>query len=122
MGPAHALIMLAGFRSLHRELSEGLLLQRVSCPIGVLCVIFESRPEAIVQISSLAIKSGNAIILKGGKEAMHTNSCLIGLIREALASTPDIPIDTVQYVSSRDAISELLRLDAYIDVRGLQPA
>jgi glutamate-5-semialdehyde dehydrogenase len=58
------------------KLDDGLDLYRVSCPIGVICVIFESRPEAVVQIASLAIKSGNALILKGGKEAARSNQVL----------------------------------------------
>lgn len=67
-----------------RELTEGLVLERKSCPLGVLCIIFEARPEAVIQISSLAIKSGNAVILKGGKEAAHSNAALAGLVRQAL--------------------------------------
>ena len=98
----------------------------------MLCVIFESRPEAVVQIASLAIKSGNAIILKGGKEAQHSNAILVAVIRQALedtvalpadaaaaASTPPqrrVPSSAVQFVSSREAIGELLKLDSLIDV------
>ena len=111
-----------GTVSLARELSPGLELRRLACPIGVLCIIFESRPEAVVQISSLALKSGNAVILKGGIEAAASNSILVDVIRGALASLPEahrasIPIDAVQLVSTREEIAGLLTLDKYIDVR-----
>ena len=69
--------------SLHRELDKGLVLRRISCPIGVIGVIFEARPDALVQISSLCIKSGNTAILKGGKETASTNSTLYRIIHEA---------------------------------------
>lgn len=105
-----------GVRTLHRTLAPGLELQRIACPIGVLCVIFEARPEAVVQIASLAIKSGNAIILKGGKEAAASNAVLVDVVRGALATVPGVPVDAVQMVSSRDDIAELLKLDAYIDL------
>lgn len=104
---------------MHRELTTNLVLQRLTCPLGVLCIIFESRPEAIIQIASLAIKSGNAIILKGGKEAYHSNTILVDCIRQALSTLPadyHIPTNTVQFVSTRDEIAELLKLDNYIDV------
>ena len=68
---------------LARELDEGLRLYRESCPIGVLGVIFEARPDALVQISTLCIKSGNCAILKGGSETLHTNKKLFGVIYEA---------------------------------------
>lgn len=87
--------------------------------MGVLCIIFEARPEAVIQIASLAIKSGNAIILKGGKEAYYSNTILVNLIRKALGTLSNdkhIPINTVQLVSTRDEIAELLKLDNYIDV------
>ena len=59
--------------TLHRQLDEGLILKRITCPIGVIGVIFEARPDALVQISALCIKSGNCAVLKGGKETTHTN-------------------------------------------------
>ena len=65
------------------ELTEGLKLYRVACPIGVIGVIFESRPDALVQIASLALKSGNAVLLKGGREALRTNQALCDCLREA---------------------------------------
>lgn len=68
------------------ELSEGLELYRVSCPIGVIGVIFESRPDALVQISALCLKSGNAVLLKGGREALRTNELLTAMILRASES------------------------------------
>jgi gamma-glutamyl phosphate reductase len=90
--------------SLARQLADGLDLFRVSCPIGVLCIIFESRPEAALQISSLAIKSGNAVILKGGKEAIHSNTVLVETIRAGLALA-GLPADCVQLVSVLSVMS-----------------
>jgi hypothetical protein len=113
-----------GSVTLARELAPGLVLRRVTCPIGVLCIIFEARPEAVVQIASLAIKSGNAVILKGGKEAAASNAALVAAIRGALEATAaqssqpeNLPVDAVQLVSTREEIADLLKLDEYIDVR-----
>jgi glutamate-5-semialdehyde dehydrogenase len=112
-----------GTVTLARELAPGLVLRRVTCPIGVICIIFEARPEAVVQIASLAIKSGNAVILKGGKEAAASNAALVAVIRGALegaarGSQPEhLPVDAVQLVSTREAVADLLKLDEYIDVR-----
>ncbi|KAK4525795.1 hypothetical protein GAYE_SCF16G3704 [Galdieria yellowstonensis] len=101
--------------TLATELDHGLELYRVSCPLGVLCIIFESRPDAAVQISSLAIKSCNAVILKGGKEAERTNRALVDCIRNALESVQLSP-DVVQLVSTREEIKSLLALEQYIDM------
>jgi len=104
-----------GATQIHRELDEGLVLRRVSCPLGVLGVVFEARPDAVIQISALAIKSGNGVILKGGKEA--TNSCreLVKAIRTGLEQTAVNP-DAVQLLTTREEIIELLRLDEYVDL------
>ncbi|ACB50248.1 gamma-glutamyl phosphate reductase [Crocosphaera subtropica ATCC 51142] len=104
-----------GHISIHRELDEGLILKRVSCPLGVLGIIFEARPEALIQITSLAIKSGNAVILKGGKEAINSCQTLVKIIREALKNTKVDP-DTVQLLTTREEIRNLLVLDEYIDL------
>ncbi len=77
---------LVGRVTLRRELDEGLVLQRVSCPLGVLGVVFEARPEALVQIAGLAWKSGNAVVLKGGREARASNLALAGVARDVLDS------------------------------------
>ena len=100
-----------------RELDEGLNLYRVTCPIGVLCIIFESRPEAVIQISSLAIKSGNCVLLKGGKEAAKSNEILVEIIRKSLVDdSVKLPEDSVVLVKTRDEIKQLLALDEYIDL------
>lgn len=101
--------------SLSREIDEGLHLFRVACPIGVIAVIFEARPEAAVQIASLAIKSANAVILKGGREAEQSNLALVTAIRVALSSL-DFPKDAVQLVSTREQVRELLDQSDNIDL------
>ncbi|KAK9369904.1 Aldehyde/histidinol dehydrogenase [Lipomyces kononenkoae] len=97
------------------RLDDCLDLYRVTCPIGVLLVIFESRPEVIANITALAIKSANAVILKGGKESFHSFTAMSRLVREALAGT-EIPPGAVQLVESRQEVSELLKQDKYIDL------
>lgn len=104
-----------GACSLSREIDEGLQLYRVACPIGVICVIFEARPEAAVQIASLAVKSANAVILKGGKEAEKSNAALVDAIRAALRSVK-FPEDAVQLVATREEVRELLDQSKYIDL------
>jgi glutamate-5-semialdehyde dehydrogenase len=104
-----------GKRSLHKELANGLNLQRVTTPIGVLCIIFESRPDAALQIGSLCIKSGNAVLLKGGKEAAASNAAIVDAFRASLESQ-GLPADAVQLVSSREDVSALLAMDEYIDL------
>lgn len=84
-------------------------------PIGVLLVIFEARPEVIVNITSLAIKSGNAAILKGGKESLHTQNIMTRLIQAALRQTA-IPPAYIQTVATRQEIADLLNQDRYIDL------
>ncbi|KAJ9096343.1 hypothetical protein QFC21_005163 [Naganishia friedmannii] len=98
-----------------KELDEGLELYRVTCPIGVLLVIFEARPEVVVNIAALAIKSGNAAILKGGKESIHTATLLSTLIQQSLSSGK-LPPALIQAVSSREEITALLSQDKYIDL------
>lgn len=98
------------------EIADGLELYRVSCPIGVICVIFESRPEAAVQIAALALKSANAVILKGGKEAANTNAALVGVIQAALSAGGQLPQRAVQLVSTREEVGTLLGLSGLIDL------
>ena len=102
--------------SMARRLDEGLDLYRVSCPIGVLCVIFEARPDAAVQIAALAIKSANAVILKGGSEAIESNTALIAAIQEGLRASGELPVESVQLVATRQDVHALLALDEYIDL------
>lgn len=104
-----------GAVTLARRLDKGLDLYRVSCPIGVIAVIFEARPEAAVQISCLAIKSGNAVILKGGKEGERSNVAIVSAIRAALVSVK-FPQDAVQLVSTREQVRELLDQDRFVDL------
>lgn len=104
-----------GAVQIHRELDEGLVLKRVSCPLGVLGVIFEARPDAVIQISSLAVKSGNAVILKGGQEAVRSCEALVKAIRQGLAKT-EIDPAVVQLLTTREEILALLKLDQYVDL------
>jgi len=97
------------------ELDKGLELFKVSCPIGVIGVIFESRPDALVQISSLCLKSGNAVLLKGGSEAAHTNRILANLISTATQQA-GIPDNWIGLMETRTDVQELLGLDRSIDL------
>lgn len=98
-----------------RELCSGMKLYRVSCPIGVIGVIFESRPDALVQISSLCLKSGNAVLLKGGREAARTNEVLYRLLMESTAAC-GLPDGWCGLMHSREDVSEMLRLHESIDL------
>lgn len=97
------------------QVSEGLDLYRLTCPIGVLLIIFEARPDAAVQIASLALKSGNALLLKGGKEAQRSNAALVAAMAAALKDV-GLPTDCIQGVDTRTEVSELLKQDKYIDL------
>mgnify|MGYP001341518596 FL=1 len=98
------------------RLDNGLDLHCVSCPIGVILVIFESRPDVVVQISALALKSGNAVILKGGKEAQNSNRVLAGLIRKTLAKSDSVSENTIILVETRDEVTELVKIGSGIDL------
>jgi glutamate-5-semialdehyde dehydrogenase len=104
-----------GTVQIHRELDEGLILKRITCPLGVLGVIFEARPDAVMQISSLAIKSGNGVILKGGKEAVRSCEALVKAIHQGLAQT-EIDPSVVQLLTTREETLGLLKLDQYVDL------
>ena len=97
------------------ELAEGLTLYRVICPIGVIGVIFESRPDALIQIASLCIKSGNAVLLKGGREAIRTNQILCECVREALEKA-GLPSDAAQLLETREDVASMLKEDGLIDL------
>ncbi|MFP4483381.1 MAG: glutamate-5-semialdehyde dehydrogenase [Spirochaetaceae bacterium] len=100
-----------------RELDEGLRLYQESCPLGVLGIIFESRPDALVQISTLSLKSGNAVLLKGGSEAAATNRILAEVIGEATrALEPAVPEGWIQLLETRQEVADMLKLDVYIDL------
>ncbi len=97
------------------ELDQGLELYRVSCPIGVIGVIFESRPDALVQISSLCLKSGNGVLLKGGSEAAQTNRTLAELIARA-SDDAGIPAGWLGLLETRADVADMLALDESIDL------
>ena len=97
------------------RLDAGLDLYRVSTPIGVILVIFESRPDALVQISSLSLKSGNAVILKGGREVQKTNVILASLIRDTLKEV-QLPVDAVNLVTTREEVAQLVQLSEQLDL------
>jgi len=114
----HSLIKLpdpAGRTLCATELDDGLELYRVSCPIGVIGVVFESRPDALVQISTLCLKSGNACLLKGGSEAAHTNRILAETIARASESA-GLPAGWIQLLETRQDVAEMLALDEQIDL------
>ncbi|MGI0492889.1 glutamate-5-semialdehyde dehydrogenase [Alkalinema pantanalense CENA528] len=104
-----------GQLQIHRELDAGLVMKRVSCPLGVLGVIFEARPDAVMQISSLAVKSGNGVILKGGKEAVHSCEALVQAIHQGLQAAGLDP-NSVQLLTTREETLALLKLDQYVDL------
>jgi len=97
------------------ELDKGLMLYQITCPIGVIGAIFESRPDAVIQISSLCIKSGNAVILKGGSEALNSIRILVKIISEAAAKS-GIPKGAVQLIETREQVAQMLKLHDYIDL------
>ena len=101
---------------LQRSLDTGLVLTKRSCPIGVLGIIFEARPDVISQISALAIKSSNAVILKGGKESVNTNKAIMEIIQSALKSIQEFPEYVLTQVFTRDDVKEMLEQDKYIDL------
>ena len=90
-------------------------LYRVRCPIGVIGVIFESRPDALVQIASLALKSGNAVLLKGGREALQTNEQLT-LALQAACERVGMPKAFAQLLTTRDDVAAMLKEDTLIDL------
>lgn len=114
----HSLIKLedpVGKTLLATELDDGLELYKVTCPIGVIGVIFESRPDALAQIATLCLKSGNAVLLKGGSEAKETNRVLAGVVIEA-AVKAGLPPDCVALLETRAEVNDLLKMDRYIDL------
>ncbi len=96
------------------EVAKGLELRQVRSPLGVLLVIFESRPDALPQIAGLALRAGNGLLLKGGKEAHRSNEVLHRVLTESLA--PDVPAEVIGLVTTREAIDDLLALDDVIDL------
>lgn len=99
-----------------KELDKGLILKKISVPIGVIGVIFEARPDCFIQIASLLIKSGNCGILKGGREANNTNKIFSELLNAALNEVKEYPKNAISLVYSRDDIKKMLDLDEYINL------
>jgi glutamate-5-semialdehyde dehydrogenase len=97
------------------ELDHGLDMEKVSVPLGVLAVIFEARPDAVTQIAALALKSGNAVILKPGREVEHTATALVVLLRDALVAK-GLPADAVALITGRAAVAELLGMHTLVDM------
>ncbi len=100
---------------LDRELDKNLELQRVTCPIGLIGVIFEARPDALPQIASLCLKSGDGVILKGGAEAEHSNRILFDCLKRA-AQRAGLPGDCMVLLESRADVNELLKADRFVDL------
>jgi len=100
---------------LERELDDNLILSQVTCPIGVIGIIFESRPDALVQVSALCIKSGNAVILKGGSEAKETNRALFDVIRDA-GIKAGLPENFAAIIEDRAGINEIIKCRNEIDL------
>jgi len=98
------------------ELDKGLELFQVSCPIGVIGTIFESRPDVLVQISALCLKTGNAVLLKGGSEARHSNEALFELVAKVASEGNGISEGWIQLLETREDVNEMLRLSEYIDL------
>ena len=105
-----------GVQQKSMELDENLTLHRVSCPIGVIGAIFESRPDAVPQISSLCLKSGNAVILKGGREAQNSNKVIVNLLTDAIKKVPGIPEAAVQMIETRSEVNDMLKEEKYINL------
>jgi glutamate-5-semialdehyde dehydrogenase len=104
-----------GRTALATELDDGLTLYRVTCPIGAIGIIFESRPDALVQISSLCLKSGNGVLLKGGSEAVETNRVLAGIIASA-TERAGMPAGWIQLLETRAEVGAMLKMDEQIDL------
>lgn len=98
------------------ELDDGLVLYKESCPLGVVGIVFESRPDVIPQVASLALKSGNAVILKGGREAAATNEVIVAIWRNCLERFPEVPSDSIHLLHTRSDVLELLALDRDVDL------
>ena len=105
-----------GQQQMATKLDEGLTLYRVTCPIGVIGAIFESRPDAVPQISSLCFKSGNAVILKGGREAQHSNKMIVSLISDAIEQVDGVPIGSVQMIKTRSEVADMLKEEKNINL------
>lgn len=104
-----------GVRQLHTELDAGLVLERISVPLGVLGVIFEARPDAVMQIAALAIRSGNGALLKGGREASRSCAAIMTALQTGLAGSAVEPT-ALELLTSREESLGLLKLDGLVDL------
>ena len=98
-----------------RELDENLILSRITCPIGVIGMIFESRPDALVQMAALCVRSGNAVILKGGSEARESNRILVEVIHDAVTSA-GLPKGCIHLAETRADVKAMLGLNKHINL------
>jgi glutamate-5-semialdehyde dehydrogenase len=109
-----------GDRQIHRQLDAGLILERFSCPLGVIGVIFEARPDAVTQIAALGIKSGNGVILKGGSEAIHSCEAIAKVMHDALdhlhKKAQGVSPNVVQLLTTRAETLAILKMDKLIDL------
>jgi glutamate-5-semialdehyde dehydrogenase len=105
-----------GRRLAATELDDGLVLYKEPCPLGVIGIVFESRPDVVPQVAALALKSGNAIILKGGTEAFHTNEALVTAWRKSLSRFAAVPQDSISLLLTRSDVKELLEQDRFVDL------
>lgn len=105
-----------GKRLATTELDQGLILHKESCPLGVVAVVFEARPDVVSQVASLALKSGNAVLLKGGAEAAYSNECIVAIWRETLCRFSEVPQESIHLLQSRSDVMELLRLQNEVDL------
>ena len=103
-------------RQMAMEMDQDLTLYRVTCPIGVIGAIFESRPDAVPQISSLCLKSGNAVILKGGREAHYSNKMIVSLITDAIDKIDGVPEGSVQMITTRSEVVDMLKEEKNINL------
>jgi glutamate-5-semialdehyde dehydrogenase len=98
------------------ELDNGLELYQVSCPIGLIGVIFESRPDVVPQIMALCLKSGNSTVFKGGSEAINSNRAIFNILAEAIEKVEGIPKGAFQLMETREEVMDILSMDPYIDL------
>lgn len=98
------------------ELDEGLELYQVSCPIGMIGVIFESRPDVVPQIMALCLKSGNSTVFKGGSEAVYSNRTIFDVLVKAIENTKGMPENAFALMETREEVNEILKLDEYINL------
>jgi glutamate-5-semialdehyde dehydrogenase len=105
-----------GTTLLKTQLDDGLVLSKVAVPLGVIGIIFESRPDVIPQVLSLILKSGNAVVLKGGKEATHSNRAFMALVQQLNQQCPWLPSGWAQLLDSREAAMAILKYPQYVDL------